>query len=130
MNLADEMQYVSDKTVATIGGVGSVSVIVPIQLVDNIAAVTAAFDYLAAVANHIYYIRDIRLYETVAMTGSPRLESYTFGAVIKILINPALQAPRAMQWKDFLCTRLAHVPGLTGNYSIVYNGYDMTYAAP
>jgi len=127
MNLPDEMQYVSDLTDATFAAVGTVTDIEPIYLIDNIAAVTAAFDYLAAVANHIYFIKDIRLYETVAITGSPRLEAYDIAAAVQILINPALQAPRAMQWKDFWCTRLAHVAGLTGNYSIVFAGYDLTY---
>jgi len=132
MNLAENMQFVSDLAVVQFPAtIGAVSGIVPVQLVQRTTANSADFDYLAAVANHIYYLESVALTEVVVITGLPLLMAYNLAAsaerLLGINVNPGQQVAQ-----NFFCTRLAHLlnGATTGSYSIVYNGFDLTYTGP
>jgi len=129
MTYPDKLSYVSDLTVHSFGAVTTITGIVPVEEAVQTLASAASFDYLPASAGHIYFIENIAIIEATAIvTGLPTINGYDIGAVSSVLCSPGLGS-NADLWraKAFWVTRLAHVVGVNGTYSIVYNGFDITY---
>ena len=108
--------------------IGNITDIQPIEIMANTTASTATFDYLSAVANHLYYIEKIFVTECSAITGNPRVNAYNESAVAQAICYP--NSPKGDFFaEDFWCTRLEHLLGgaSAGDYSIIVIGFDLTY---
>jgi len=128
MNWPEKLQLVSDEAVAQFAVITTVTAIVPIEDVQGVGASTADFDFLAPVANHLYFIENLSVIEIVSITGNPLVRAYDIAAAIQNLFNPQLIANEYVA-KHLWCTRLAHLQNGAsgGTYSIVFNGFDLTY---
>jgi len=128
MNWPEYLQKVSDQAVQTFAGVGAITGVAPVHDVSFNLAVTADFDFLAAVANHLYYIENISIVRTANITGNPKIEAYDIAAAAQTFFTPALVGIMTGTG-NFFCTRLAHLNnGATlGGYTMIYFGLDLTY---
>jgi len=127
-SFGEKLQAVSDQARAQFGAITIVTAIVPIARSDGVDATSADFDFLAAVANHIYYLENLDIIESIAITGSPRIRIYDITPVVTTIFSPNLLAA-SLNAKNIFCTRLRHqLNGASaGEYSIVYSGFDITY---
>jgi len=131
MNLAEQMQYASDLAVAQFPAtIGAVTAIVPVEEMFLRAGDDADVDYLAAIASTIYFIEELYVCEAEPLTGTPHIRGYDIAAVSQEIINIANNLDYHIL--NFWCTRLQHAKSGTtaGSYSIVYNGFQLTYSAP
>jgi len=127
MNWPEELQRVSDAAVASFAAITTVTAIVPVARSEGVAANAATFDYLPPVANHIYFLENVDIVETIAITGLPNVRIYDLTPTVTVLFGVNIQ--RSFNARSLWCTRLEHaVNGATvGFYSIVYYGFDITY---
>jgi len=128
MTLGEEMQYVSDLAEHQFAAVTTITAIVPIEECRSTGADDANFDYLAAVAGHIYYVKTLTIDETKTITGKAALDAYdivpTIQEIVKINQNVIFQ-----RLGPFWCTRLEHDKDSAtgGDYAIIYSGFDLTF---
>lgn len=131
MSYSEKLQFVSDLARQQVPPAVIITAIIPIQEMQSVTVSTPTFNFLNPVASHIYFIENISVAQTIAITGSPLVQAYDIGAVILSLCSPGLVADADLyRASNFFITKLAHVPNAAsaGNYSIVFNGFDLTYA--
>jgi len=128
MNWAEKLTLVTDRVIATFGAISTVTGIVPVQVVRSVGASLADFDFLAPVANHIYFIDKIMCVRTSAITGNPFLQAYDLAPAVSTLYDPSVVSQYA-SLSSFFVTRLSHLKNGAsgGSYSIVFEGFDITY---
>ena len=129
MNWPEILQKVMDQAVGTFGAITEVTAIEPIQLVSNTLGAAADFNYLAPVANHIFYINNISILETTTIVSNPMIEAYDLTPTAFRICYPGIGAGVLYNAENFFCTRLAHLKngGSAGAYSIIFTGFDLTY---
>jgi len=129
MSYPEKVAYVQDIAIRTFPGITSVTGIVPIEGYFWQLANGADTNFLAPVAGHIYYLEQISLIEVLAIAGNPRLRGYDIGAVVLALYTMNLSATDWYKAQNLWVSRLAHqLNGATaGRYSLLYNGFDLTY---
>jgi len=128
MTYAQERDYLTSLAIATFPGIAVVTAIEPIQLMRTVPVATASFDFLALTANHIFFLQQMTVTETIAATGAVKINAYDIADVVQELIDPSLTNLLWTQRAIWL-TRLAHVAGTAGSYSIAFIGYEITYTA-
>ncbi len=126
-NYGETLQAVQDATRDRFAAITTITAIDPISVNDSIAANAVLFDLLAPVANHIYFLQNLLLIETVAITGNPTVRIYDITPTVNIMFGINLGS--VFNGRDIWCTRLEHAPAgaSAGAYSINYNGFDLTY---
>jgi len=130
MNLGEQMQYVSDLAEQSFAGITTVDAIVPIEETIVQLAGGANNDFLAAVADHIYYLEFLTIQEVIAITGLPLVTCFDIAAVVNTIASPNL-IPDPGQFRSMWCTRLRHNQSgaSAGSYICVFNGFDITFTA-
>jgi len=108
--------------------IDSVTDIVPVEDFQTFNANAVSFDFLAAVANVIYFIESLKIIEHNAVTGVPVLELYDIAAVaqgFQWAAGAALEYDIGTEW----ISRLRHATnGATaGQGYIIYSGWKLTY---
>ena len=105
--------------------------VVPVEYTAGTAANAVAVDFLAAVANHLYFVTNLSCWEVAAITGTPLVQIYDILAFASNLISPNF-APTfpGFHNPEMFCTRLAHLPNGAsgGTYMLSLLAYDITYA--
>jgi len=129
MNVAEEMQYANDLAVASFAAVSDVTDIVPIQGLVMQDASTAAVDFIAAAAGHIFWLKYISCHEVAAITGAPLIAGYDLTPTKLDLFSFNLGALGDYWIREIFVTRLDHVANGAGPgfYSIHWTGYDLTF---
>jgi len=129
MSYPEKMGSVVDEATQQFAAITLVTDIVPIELVSNVSGAAATFDFLAAVANHIYFVENLSVNETGLVTGQPTIRAYNIAAAAQSIIAPGLVNVPPIISNRFWCTRLEHLlaSGTGGTYAILFNGFDLTY---
>lgn len=128
LSIADQIAVLNRLAVENFAAIGTVTDFDPFQNMVVTTASTADFDYIAAVANHVFYIERIFITETSAIAGTPGIVAYDITPTGHSIYLPNLN-PDRYAGGDFWCTRLAHIKGnaSAGAYNIMYSGWDLTY---
>lgn len=126
MNFEQEIAWIQAQTLKNTPAVSISGIDWNFQMV-NIDATTAG-DLLGAAVNHQYFIRELRIYETGSVSGSPIIQGYDFVPAAISLVNLGLTLARPVHLTDFWCTRLAYTAGAGGTYGVVLRALDITYA--
>jgi len=129
MTLSEELTYVSDLAVLNFAGVNTITAIIPLELVTVQNAGAASSDIIPPAAGHIFYLKNLSLYETQAITGTPYVAAYDIAAAAQTLHTLNLNAGEPGLFGRLFCSRLRHeLNGASaGFYSIVFDGFDLTY---
>lgn len=116
--------------VGAFAAVARVTDITPVQLADQVIASTADFDFLPAVANHLYFLDKLNCWEDSPITGQPEIRSYDIAAAAQVLFG-ANAAVTNVWVGDLSCfvTRLQHFQNgaSAGTYWLSFLAYDITY---
>jgi len=129
MSLAEEMQYYSDLAEQQVAGITTVTAIVPLQDLISQLASGGTNDFIGPVANHIYYIKKLFIYEAQAITGVANIQIYNQDAVQTTVYTVNLNPGEPFVLEQFFTTRMRHLlaGGSAGDYMVLFTGFDITY---
>ena len=105
--------------------------VVPVMQFNHVTAADVAFDFLAAVANHLYFIQNFACWESGAITGDPRVRLYDLVPTPWTIYAPNTASTVMFPAEPFVfATRLEHFTNGAsgGGYFLSFLAFDMTYA--